>query len=55
MATSDCTRLGVDEDEEAILRFWDVQVLKTVAATVIGKAIAARTNPENTLTAKGKA
>jgi hypothetical protein len=54
MATNNDTRLGVDEDEEAILRFWDVQVLKAVGATAIGKAIAARTNPENGFAARGK-
>ena len=55
MATNDCTQMGVDEDEEAILRFWKASTLKGVAATAIGKAVAARTNSENGLVAKEKA
>jgi hypothetical protein len=48
MATNDDTRLGVDdESEEAIRRFWTASTLKAVAATAIGRAIAAREIPEN--------
>ena len=53
MTTDDSTRLGVD-DEEAIRRFYTASTLKAVSETVIGKAVAARTNSENGLAAKGK-
>jgi hypothetical protein len=54
MATNNDTRLDVDEDEEAILRFWDAQVLKGMADSVIGRAIAARASSESGLAVKGK-
>jgi len=54
MATNNSTRLGVD-DEDAIRRFWTASTLKGVSESAIGKAIAARENPENGLATKGKA
>ena len=54
MATDDSTRLDVDDDEEAIRRFWTANTLKAVAETAIGRALA-RTNSENGLATKGKA
>ena len=48
MAEKDSISSELDvETVEAVRRFYTATTLKAVASTAIGKAIAARTNPEN--------